>query len=115
MPPTFPIASLNRYSFQGNPKVDLVSTVLPPAQIIFLPDFPMDIYDGGEGDIFGNNTFADISFYWPQDQESTQCILNFQKKGFCETRCLFIELSIFNSSLFMPFCNVVLICLLFYS
>ena len=33
MPPTFPIASLNRYTqnFQGGLKVDLVATVWPPA------------------------------------------------------------------------------------
>ena len=31
------------------------------------------------------NAFSDISFYWPQDQESTLGILNFQKKCYRET------------------------------
>ena len=28
----------------------------------------------------GGNTFSDISFYWPQEQESFLCNVNFQKK-----------------------------------
>ena len=31
-----------------------------------------------EGDIFGENAFFGISFYWPQDQESTLCYMNFR-------------------------------------
>ena len=44
-----------------------------------LPDFKRGL--GGpvrrERDIFGQNTFSNISFNWPQDQESTQCRSNF--------------------------------------
>ena len=32
-------------------------------------------------DIFGKNAFSGISFYWPQDQESTLCNMNFRKNG----------------------------------
>ena len=46
------------------------------------------IYNGEVGgplrrgwDMFGQITFSNISFYWPQDQESTQCHSNFQKKS----------------------------------
>ena len=31
-----------------------------------------------EEDIFGKNAFSDISFYWPNDQESTLGNMNFQ-------------------------------------
>ena len=33
--------------------------------------------DQREGDIFGENAFFGVSFYWPQDQESTLCSMNF--------------------------------------
>ena len=38
-----------------------------------------------EGDIFGKNAFSNISFYWPQDQESSLCDMNFPQRWFCET------------------------------
>ena len=48
------------------------------------------IYSNGEvggpvrrgWDMFGQITFSNISFYWPQDQESTQCHSNLQKNVF---------------------------------
>ena len=35
-----------------------------------------------EGDIFRKNAFSDISFYWPNDQESTLGNMNFQNLTF---------------------------------
>ena len=43
----------------------------------------LDLQDLGrrnrrEGDIFGKNSFSGISFFWPQDQESSLGNMNFQ-------------------------------------
>ena len=38
--------------------------------------------DQSRGEVFGQSTFSNSSFFWPQDQESTRrCDVNFQKKG----------------------------------
>ena len=43
--------------------------------------------DQRKGDTFGQNTFSDIIFFWPQDQESTRrCDVNFQKNSDQKTK-----------------------------
>ena len=75
--------------------VDLRS-IGPPSQkwwpnLIFAR-FPHRNYNGWGGGGFSSkgrrhiweNTFSDIGFYRPEDQESTSVIMNFQNRCFCE-------------------------------
>ena len=84
--------SLKRSSKMQLRHVDLrsigpLSRQLKPKQT--LARFSLCTYDGrwlgpllGKGDIFGQNVFSNISFHWPQDQESALWYSNLQNFTF---------------------------------
>ena len=55
----------------------IVSTFFAHAHVYMGRGQSQDSNFQRERDIFGNNAFSDIGFYWPQDQESTLCKMNF--------------------------------------